>query len=391
MEQDCSGAFIKSKNPNGGLGNDSSVERHPQSMGGPSSDGNWTYGDYLRLPELLELQGENRGVTPDEMHFIIVHQTFELWFKQVIRELTEVRDILGQDHVPEDDIPRAVAHLGRTTEIFRLMGNQWAVLETLTPQGFLAFRDGLGTASGFESYQMREFEILLGLKNEDRLYGMDPIATFRKLAGNSQRDADILARLEDAASKPSLFDSILRWISRTPIMGSTAGSEDDDAVVAAYVDSHLAAHEAIGKEAAARMSDYGASTPKQAAERFAASHQAAVEFLKPDGEVSRARAGLLFIESYRELPLLTWPRTLIDAIVELEESMVKWRHAHARMVERIMGRRMGTGGTSGVDYLDATSQYRIFKDLWAVRTILVKPQSRPALSNAEFYGYSAEN
>jgi tryptophan 2,3-dioxygenase len=174
-------------------------------------------------------------------------------------------------------------------------------------------------------------------------------------------------------------------------MGSTTGDEDDDAIVAAYVDSHLAAHEAIGKEAAARMSGYGASTPEQAAQRFTASHQAAIEYLRPDGKIDRARAGLLFIESYRELPLLTWPRTLIDAIVELEESMVKWRHAHARMVERIMGRRMGTGGTSGVDYLDATSQYRIFKDLWAVRTILIKPQSRPTLSNAEFYRYSAEN
>ncbi|MDG1536746.1 MAG: tryptophan 2,3-dioxygenase family protein, partial [Candidatus Thalassarchaeaceae archaeon] len=191
--------------------------------------------------------------------------------------------------------------------------------------------------------------------------------------------------------KPSLFDSIMRWVSRTPIMGSNTGSEDDDAIVAAYVDSHLAAHEAIGKEAAARMSGYGASTPEQAAQRFTASHQAAIEYLRPDGKINRARAGLLFIESYRELPLLTWPRTLIDAIVELEESMVKWRHAHARMVERIMGRRMGTGGTSGVDYLDATSQYRIFKDLWAVRTILIKPQSRPALSNAEFYRYSSEN
>ena len=93
------------------------------------------------------------------------------------------------------------------------------------------------------------------------------------------------------------------------------------------------------------MSGYGASNSEKAAERFAASHQGAIDFLKPDGKISRARAGLLFIESYRELPLLTWPRTLIDAIVELEESMVKWRHSHARMVERIMGRRIGTGGT----------------------------------------------
>lgn len=360
-------------------------------MGGSGSEGNWTYGDYLQLPALLELQGEERGVSPDEMHFIIVHQTFELWFKQVIRELTEVRDILAQDHVPEDDIPRAVDHLGRTTEIFRLMANQWTVLETLTPQGFLAFRDGLGTASGFESYQMREFEILLGLANEDRLYGMDPISTFRKLAKNSERDAAILARLEDVASKPSLNDSLMRWISRTPIMGSLAGNDGDEEIVQQYIATHLDSHEQIGKLAAERMSGYGASSPEEAAERFAASHQGAIDFLKPDGNISRARAGLLFIESYRELPLLTWPRTLIDAVVELEESMVKWRHSHARMVERIMGRRIGTGGTSGVDYLDATSQYRIFKDLWAVRTILVKPDFRPKLKNADFYGYSSEN
>ena len=360
-------------------------------MGGSGRGGNWTYGEYLQLADLLKLQGEDRNVSADEMHFIIVHQTFELWFKQVIRELTEVRNILSQDHVSEEQIPQAVDDLNRTTEIFRLMGNQWSVLETLTPQGFLAFRDGLGTASGFESFQMREFEILLGLSNEDRLYGMDPIETFRKMAENSERDAAILARLEDAASKPSLSESILRWVSRTPIMGSIAGSTGDSEVVNEYVNSHLAAHEEIGKKAAEKMSNYGSSDLEKTIARFKDSHAATIDYLKPEGIVNRSRAGLLFIESYRELPLLTWPRKLIDAIVELEESMVKWRHSHARMVERIMGRRIGTGGTSGVDYLDATSQYRIFKDLWAVRTILVKPELRPELSNADFYGYSSGN
>ena len=355
------------------------------------SDRNWTYGNYLQLEELLSLQGDERGISSDEMHFIIVHQTFELWFKQIIRELSEVRNILSQEQVPEKDIPRAVEHLGRTTEIFKLMGVQWNVMETLTPQGFLAFRDGLGSASGFESFQMRKFEILLGLKNEDRLFGMDPIDTFRKLAGNSDNDAAILSDLEEIASNPSLEESLMKWISRTPIMGSIYESENDIESVQNYVNSHLAAHKSMGDSAAERMSGYGVSDVEKAKTRFNAAHESAISFLMPEGKLSRARASLLFIESYRELPLLAWPRKLIDAVVELEESMVKWRHSHARMVERIMGRRIGTGGTSGVDYLDKTSQYRVFKDLWAVRTILVKSESRPDLINPSFYGFNSDN
>tara|TARA_Y100001935_G_scaffold242099_2_gene232228 strand:+ start:893 stop:1948 length:1056 start_codon:yes stop_codon:yes gene_type:complete len=344
---------------------------------------NWTYSEYLNLRELLKLQGEDRGISPDEMHFIIVHQTFELWFKQIIRELSEARDILSQENVPEDDIPVAVDHLCRTTEIFRLMANQWTVLETLTPQGFLSFRDGLGTASGFESYQMREFEILIGLENSDRLGGMDPLDSFRKMSENGEGDAEILAHLEEMEKLPSLRSSLMNWIERTPIMGSIYGSEGDEESVSEYVDAHLKAHKEI--------CDSASGTSKMMIERMKSVHEGALLFLKPEGKVSRSRAGLLFIESYRELPLLTWPRKLIDAIVELEESMVKWRHSHARMVERIMGRRIGTGGTSGVDYLDATSQYRVFKDLWSVRTILVKPQSRPKLKGSDFYGYNSSN
>ena len=353
-------------------------------------DDNWTYGSYLQLNDLLKLQGDERDISSDEMHFIIVHQTFELWFKQIIRELSEVRNILSQEQVPEKEIPRAVERLGRTTEIFKLMASQWSVMETLTPQGFLSFRDGLGSASGFESFQMRKFEILLGLKNEDRMFGMDPIDTFRKLAKNSKIDEAILNDLEETIAMPSLEESLMKWISRTPIMGSNYGSKNDIDAVKNYVENHLSAHKLMGENAAKRMSSYGTSDLDKAVQRFNAAHESAISFLIPDGEISRARASLLFIESYRELPLLAWPRKLIDAIVELEESMVKWRHSHARMVERIMGRRIGTGGTSGVDYLDRTSQYRVFKDLWAVRTILVKSDQRPVLVNPHFYGFSSE-
>ena len=364
------------------------------NMGGGYSgagDGsNRTYGGYLGLHELLSLQREEEGVSNDEMHFIVTHQTFELWFKQVIRELREIRDILDSEHVPESQVPKAVEHLGRVTEIFRLLASQWKVMETLTPQGFLEFRDGLGTASGFESYQMREMEIILGLEPVGRVSEMDPLGHFRKLAKRSEADAAALARLEAALEETTLVSALTTWLERTPIMGSFYGSDGDAAAVEAYVIAHLTAYANIGVETCSRMEAQGVDNIDAVKARFAAASQGANDFLKPDGVVNRARAGLLFIESYRELPLLAWPRVLIDAVVELEESMVLFRTHHARMVERIIGRRVGTGGSSGVDYLDATTKYRIFGDLWGVRTILLKPELRPILLNGEIYGFAGD-
>ena len=99
----------------------------------------------------------------------------------------------------------------------------------------------------------------------------------------------------------------------------------------------------------------------------------------------------MFIESYRELPLLAWPRETIDALVLLEQSFVIFRQRHARMVERVIGRRTGTGGSAGVDYLDQTAlRYRIFEDVWAVRTLLVQKAALPELENASAYGLTVE-
>ena len=254
-----------------------------------SGEGNWPYADYLNLHPLLGLQGEDRGINSDEMHFIIVHQTFELWFKQVIRELSEVRDILSQVPVPEDQIPKAVDHLGRTTEIFRLMANQWTVLETLTPQGFLAFRDGLGTASGFESSQMREFEFLLGLQNEDRIGGVDPLDSFRRMPDNELNKA-VLARLEAAANSPSLYYSVMSWIERTPIMGSTYGSKNDPDVVSQYISDHLSAHKTLCEEAVERSAGWGAGDSGKAAERMVSAHDGAVSLCQKERSTGPSRA-----------------------------------------------------------------------------------------------------
>ena len=158
-----------------------------------------------------------------------------------------------------------------------------------------------------------------------------------------------------------------------------------------FVNGHLKSMEEHGESVISHMVKIGHGTEETVRPRIQSGIEGARSFLLPEGQVSASRAGLLFIESYRELPLLSWPRRLIDTVVDLEESMILFRSHHARMVERMIGRRMGTGGSSGVDYLDMTLKYRVFTDLWAVRTMLVKREALPNPKNPEFYGYAAEN
>ena len=350
-----------------------------------------TYGGYLQLESLLDLQEgpPSYSHTPsnDETHFIIVHQAFELWFKLILRELKEARNLLTQSKLEEATIPRIVHHLERVSEIFRLLADQWKVMETLSPQDFLAFRDRLGTSSGFESWQMRELEVLLGLENEQRMGGMDPLAHMKKLAGEGKVPAKALAELEETAALPSLQEALMTWLGRTPIHGSSPQDDGDQSVVKSYIDGHLTAMRAHGEEVIQHMVKIGHGDEATVRPRIESGINGAESFLIEDGSINRARAGLLFIESYRELPLLSWPRRMIDSFVDLEQAMLLFRSHHARMVERMIGRRMGTGGSSGVDYLDATTKYRIFVDLWAVRTLLVKRDALPSIEQAGYYGF----
>ncbi|DAC23003.1 MAG TPA: tryptophan 2,3-dioxygenase [Candidatus Poseidoniales archaeon] len=383
----CSGAGFQPVLGEGFMG----LFRTVGFMAEPSPAARITYGGYLRLEELLALQDGPDGYTPlpsnDELHFIIVHQTFELWFKLILRELKEARTLMNNEHIEESSIPRVVHHLERVSEIFRLLADQWKVMETLSPQDFLAFRDRLGTSSGFESWQMRELEVLMGLESQGRVGGMDPLQHMKRLAEEGKVSAQALHDFETTTSEPSLNDVLTTWLSRTPIHGSSPGSDGDLDAVRNYVDQHLEAMRQHGEHVIAHMIAIGHGDEATVRPRIEAGVSGAEQFLLRDGEAIRHRAGLLFIESYRDLPLLSWPRRLIDSFVELEQSMLLFRTHHARMVERMIGRRMGTGGSSGVDYLDATTKYRIFVDLWAVRTLLVKRDALPEMSQADFYGF----
>jgi tryptophan 2,3-dioxygenase len=366
-------------------------------------EGPVTYWDYLKLDRLLALQGglddAEELLKPDELHFVIVHQAFELWFKLVLREVRLARDHLSEPRVPEERIPYVVHHLRRVAEIFKLAVEQFRVMETLTPQDFLDFRDKLIPASGFQSYQLRCIEILLGLDEAQRIaYGQtDALKHIHDLAERSRAGAAAWAAIEAARKEVSLRTALHDWLYRTPIHGSSPGEPGDEQVVSGFLAEYLAAAGRQHAEQAGRMAaEHGGASLEQLRARFAETERTSRDFLQAcdveperQAHMRRIRAALLFIESYRELPLLAWPRLLLDTIVELEEHLVLWRTRHARMVERTIGRRLGTGGSSGVDYLDQTSRYRIYTELWAVRTLLLRRDALPPLRNRAFYGFAA--
>lgn len=360
-----------------------------------------TYWDYLDLDKLLSAQGgldkDESELMPDELHFIIVHQTLELWFKLILRELRLARDHLAAANVPEEHIPHVVHHMRRIIEIYKISVKQFDVVETLTARDFLAFRDKLFPASGFQSYQMREIEILLGLEEAKRakLGDVTALEYLRDLAKRSEGGANAWSHIEQATEEMTLRQAMHSWLYRTPINGSTPDMEGDDDAVDAFLNDYLNAWKARAQEQVEAMIATKAAPEDAVRARYQASVDYVASFLTADDipeevrpQARRVRAAVVFIESYRELPLLAWPRLLLDTMVELEQRLLLFRHRHARMAERIIGRRVGTGGSAGVDYLDKTTHARIFVELWAVRTVLLSRDALPSLSDIEPYTFA---
>lgn len=363
------------------------------------------YWDYIKVEELLALQGglepRDAALSNDEVLFITVHQIDELWFKLVLRELVEVRNLFAKAPVPEQALASAARGIRRMTVVLGHVAAHFEIMETMTTRDYLAFRDKLNPASGFQSGQLREIEVLLGLSDADRISLGHEHSYLNALKNHDGSPSSayrrVTARLED---KPTLLEAVGEWLNRTPIQGSAPGDAGDEEKVAAFVEAYSAAHAKCAREALAiaKSSALAPGDAERLEKRYAAEIESAGAFLRaeevaePDRKrVSRNRAALVFIESYRELPLLAWPRVIIDELVAFEQAFVIFRQRHARMVERVIGRRTGTGGSSGVDYLDQTAiRYRIFRDVWAVRTLLVRQAELPPLERAEAYGFVAD-
>lgn len=359
-----------------------------------------TYWDYIKTEQLTSLQGgleaDDAGLANDEVLFITVHQIDELWFKLALRELVVVRDLFAQDRVPEQSLASAVRGLRRMALLFHHVAEHFALMETMTTRDYLAFRDKLSPASGFQSAQLREIEILMGLRDSERIplgHEHSYMQALRAPDGTeSAAYRRVAARLED---RPTLRDALDAWLARTPIQGSTPDASADADRVQAFIESYLEAHgrEVQHAKELAAHDALSAADVERLAGRYEKEKAGARAFLEAHdvsdeqrAARSRIRAALLFIESYRELPLLAWPREVIDALVALEQAFVIFRQRHARMVERVIGRRTGTGGSAGVDYIDQTAlRYRVFHDIWAVRTILVREAALPPVSAPDAY------
>ena len=256
-----------------------------------------SYSEYLNLDKLLDAQ-HPKSYHHDEMLFIVIHQVSELWMKLCLHELTTTLDC-----VRRDDLDPTFKMLARVSTIQQQLLQSWDVLATITPSDYSAFRNTLGRSSGFQSPQYRMLEFLIGNKHAD---------TIKVFKG----DATTYEQLERALRAPSLYDEVLRLLSRR-----------------------------------------GLDVPQEAIDRdfslpYQASKQVAAAWLS------------VYHNAEKEWDLYQ----LAERLVDLDYKFQLWRFTHVKTVERIIGHKRGTGGTGGVSYLTKALELKFFPELWTIRT-----------------------
>ncbi len=333
------------------------------------------YADYIELDKILNSQHPRSFQNPeqgnDEMLFIIIHQVYELWFKQILFELDLVRHVFIQDRINDnsDDLSKVVHKLKRIGKILELIGQQVSVLETMTALDFLEFRNLLLPASGFQSKQFRLIEAKLGLKMEQR-YKREYYKYTRR---GSLSESD-LQDVDRAENEPTLKELIVGWLERMPYLEERYWSEYRRASESENQDLH--------KFWADYREAYRNSLSQNEADRLAEFDK--VFFESGRGQVpAAAMRAALFITIYRNLPLFHMPFELLNTLSEIDELLSNWRYRHFMMVRRMIGIRVGTGGTSGAGYLEGTlSQHYAFREITELATFLIERSRRPVLPNA---------
>ena len=334
------------------------------------------YGSYLAVEKLLGLQAplsliEGKLHAHDEMLFIIVHQTYELWFKQILHELKACCEVLAKPSADDDgpDMNVVVHRLKRIVEIWKLLNQQVDVLETMTPLDFLDFRSSLEGASGFQSTQFRQIEATLGLRMENRF--RPDYYKHTEMGGFNEADYQTIVEAEKGTSLLRLVED---WLERMPFFGDSFWQSWD------------------GQDAAATNTE----TPKfwkryrklyltslsERDERTDLLGKFDDTFFKTGaGDFSpKALRAALFIMLYRDEPLFRLPFALLNSLIEIDEQLANFRYRHLQMVRRMIGTRIGTGGSSGEQYLQgAVNKNYIYKELAGIITFLIERRNLPQL------------
>ena len=351
------------------------------------NQGHVYYSDYLKLTQFLSAQEplskkfatEKTPEAHDEMLFIIVHQAYELWFKQILHDLDSVISCFQKPNLDESYFGVILQRLERITHIQNMLLMYLPILETMTPMDFLEFRNLLIPASGFQSMQFREIEIKLGLRTGDRA-SVDREFFSGRL---SEADRNHMIHLETA---PSLLKLMEHWLERMPfavVEGFNFWSEYQKTIANMLNDD-----EQTILQNAAKLDDVNKKAQLDNLQVTRDSfdslfneekHQAAVQ----SGQRKISRQAILnglFIMLYRDEALLNPPFQLLKRLMDIDENFTTWRYRHMLLAQRMLGSKIGTGGSSGHTYLKRSADgNRVFIDLFNLSTYLIPRSMLPQL------------
>jgi len=352
-----------------------------------NDEDNWlTYDRYLCLDKLLSCQQphsrskETSEIVHEEMLFIITHQAFELWFKQILFEIDSMFEIFREnDNVQERNMIKIISRLNRIVQILKLINGQFAVLETMTARQFYDFRNFLEDASGFQSLQFRLLEIRLGVKEETRISvkGNHYSTAFIK------RDRDLMEKYN---SEMSLFDYVNDWLSRTPGI-----EEDNFKFIDRFRGSVESSTDAIKERAETKIGEEKTelldivNKTKDLFKPILCKSSYEELLARKDRSLSyKAMQGALMILTYNEEPRFHVPYQVIQTLMELDSQFCKFRFNHTCMVQKMIGTGSGSYGSSGYQYLKATcgDRYKVFIDFSKLSGYLIPKQFIPALPKA---------
>jgi tryptophan 2,3-dioxygenase len=340
------------------------------------------YNDYLQLDKVLNAQHpesfkEGNEPAHDEMLFIIIHQAYELWFKQILFELDFIMNVFKKNKIDDnsEDLNLVRHRLNRIIKILGLLTQQITLLDTMTPLDFLEFRNLLIPASGFQSVQFRLIEARLGLQMDNR-YNKD----YYKRTNEGGFDRADFNKINDTESATNLLSLINDWLARMPFFENDLWENyenqfsDENNLHPFWSDYRHIYKSSLNEKEANKINDFDLIFIENNKEA-----QADSLIEKPLLSAEAMRAAL-FIMLYRDFPVFQTSYQILDGLVETDHQMANWRDKHLNMVRRMIGMRIGTGNTSGRGYLQgALDQHYIFRDIAGLSTFLIERKKIPKL------------